>query len=160
MFLSALLSVVGLGFLCWLLFSLAVYALPFFVAVTVGYYAFESGAGPIGAIAVALFAGAVALILGKSRSRRSGHRPSAWLSARSMPCRPGSPVFTRSKGSLQPAAQARRGPSSLRASARSSSARQHGCASHPLRDRIRSPAASIRIMLDTRPETAESLTSI
>ena len=45
MFLSALLSVVGLGFLCWLLFSLAVYALPFFVAVTVGYYAFENGAG-------------------------------------------------------------------------------------------------------------------
>lgn len=65
MFLSALLSVVGLGFLCWLLFSLAVYALPFFVAVTVGHYAFENGAGPIGAIAVALFAGAVALILGQ-----------------------------------------------------------------------------------------------
>ena len=65
MFLSVLLSVVGLGFLCWLLFSLAVYALPFFVAVTVGYYTFESGAGPIGAIAVALFAGAVALILGQ-----------------------------------------------------------------------------------------------
>ena len=37
----------------------------FFVAVTVGYYAFENGAGPIGAIAVALFAGAVALILGQ-----------------------------------------------------------------------------------------------
>ena len=36
-----------------------------FVAVTVGYYAFENGAGPIGAIAVALFAGAVALILGQ-----------------------------------------------------------------------------------------------
>lgn len=65
MFLSALLSVVGLGFLCWLLFSLAVYALPFFVAVTVGYYAFENGAGPIGAIAVALFVGAVALIFGQ-----------------------------------------------------------------------------------------------
>ena len=65
MFLSALLSVVSLGFLCWLLFSLAIYALPFFVAVTVGYYTFESGAGPIGAIAVALFAGAVALILGQ-----------------------------------------------------------------------------------------------
>ena len=65
MFLSALLSVVGLGFLCWLLFSLAVYALPFFVAVTVGYYSFENGAGAIGAIALALFAGAVALILGQ-----------------------------------------------------------------------------------------------
>ena len=65
MFLSVLLSVVGLGFLCWLLFSLAVYALPYFVAVTVSYYAFENGAGPIVAIAVALFAGAVALILGQ-----------------------------------------------------------------------------------------------
>ncbi len=65
MFLSAFLSVIGLGFLCWLLFSLAVYALPFFVAVTVGYYAFENGAGPIGAIAIALFAGAVALVLGQ-----------------------------------------------------------------------------------------------
>lgn len=65
MFLSVLLSVVGLGFLCWLLFSLAVYALPFFVAVTVGYYAVENGAGPIGAIALALFTGAVALILGQ-----------------------------------------------------------------------------------------------
>ncbi|RKQ89616.1 hypothetical protein [Maricaulis maris] len=65
MFLSALLSVIGLGFLCWLLFSLAVYALPFFVAVTLGYYAFENGAGPIGAVAVALFAGAIALVLGQ-----------------------------------------------------------------------------------------------
>ena len=65
MFLSVLLSIVGLGFLCWLLFSLAVYALPFFVAVTVGYYSFENGAGPIGAIVVALFAGAAALVLGQ-----------------------------------------------------------------------------------------------
>lgn len=65
MFLSALLSVVGLGFLCWLLFSLAVYALPFFVAVTVGHYAFENGAGPLGAIAAALFAGALAHVLGQ-----------------------------------------------------------------------------------------------
>lgn len=65
MFLSAILSVIGLGFLCWLLFSLAVYALPFFVAVTVGHYAFENGAGPIGTIGVALFAGAAALVLGQ-----------------------------------------------------------------------------------------------
>lgn len=65
MFLSAFLSVIGLGFLCWLLFSLAVYALPFFVAVTVGYYAFDHGAGPMGAVVVALFAGAIALVLGQ-----------------------------------------------------------------------------------------------
>ncbi|GLK51720.1 MULTISPECIES: hypothetical protein [Alphaproteobacteria] len=65
MFLSALLSVIGLGFLCWLLFSLAVYALPFFVAITAGYYAFESGAGPIGTVAVALLGGAIVLVLGQ-----------------------------------------------------------------------------------------------
>ncbi|MFN4205024.1 MAG: hypothetical protein ACK4HG_01435 [Agrobacterium albertimagni] len=65
MFLSALLSVIGLGFLCWLLFNLAVYALPFFVAVTVGHYALENGAGPVGAVVIALFAGAIALVLGQ-----------------------------------------------------------------------------------------------
>lgn len=65
MFLSAILSVIGLGFLCWLLFSLAVYALPFFIAVTIGYFAFENGAGLIGAIGIALFAGAAALVLGQ-----------------------------------------------------------------------------------------------
>ncbi|QPC42740.1 hypothetical protein HW532_08535 [Kaustia mangrovi] len=65
MFLSAFLSIIGLGFLCWLLFNLAVYALPFFVAITVGYYAFENGAGPLGAIALALFAGVTALVLGQ-----------------------------------------------------------------------------------------------
>ncbi|AEQ53603.1 hypothetical protein [Pelagibacterium halotolerans] len=65
MFLSAFLSVIGLGFLCWLLFSLAVYALPFFIAVTVGYYAFENGVGLIGAIVVTLFAGTAAFVLGQ-----------------------------------------------------------------------------------------------
>ncbi|UUP17855.1 hypothetical protein [Nitratireductor thuwali] len=65
MFLSAFLSIIGLGFLCWLLFNLAIYALPCFVAITVGYYAFENGVGTLGAIALALFAGATAFILGQ-----------------------------------------------------------------------------------------------
>jgi len=65
MFFSAFLSVIGLGVLCWLLFTLAVYALPFFVAVTAGQFALESGAGPLGAIVIALFAGAVALVIGQ-----------------------------------------------------------------------------------------------
>jgi hypothetical protein len=65
MFLSAFLSVIGLGFLCWLLFNLAVYALPFFAAVTVGHYALENGAGPVGAIVIALFAGGVAVVVGQ-----------------------------------------------------------------------------------------------
>ena len=65
MFLSALLSLVGLGFLCWMLFSLAVYALPFFVAITFGQYMYASDAGIVGSILAALFAGAAALIVGQ-----------------------------------------------------------------------------------------------
>src|SRR5260221_12932109 len=51
------LNLVGLGIFCWLLFTLAVYALPFFVGVTAGVFAYHSGAGPLGAIAVGLLAG-------------------------------------------------------------------------------------------------------
>src|SRR5260221_13463602 len=52
------LNLVGLGIFCWLLFTLAVYALPFFVGATTGVFAYHSGAGPLGAIAVGLLAGA------------------------------------------------------------------------------------------------------
>lgn len=60
-----LLSIVGLGFLCWVLFTLAVYALPFFVAVTAGMYVHHSGTGPIGAIVVGVLAGILTLIAGQ-----------------------------------------------------------------------------------------------
>jgi hypothetical protein len=43
---------VGLAYLCWLLFALAVHALPFFVGATAGVAAYQSGSGPIGAILV------------------------------------------------------------------------------------------------------------
>jgi hypothetical protein len=41
-----LLNIAGLGMLCWAMFRLAVYALPFFVGVTAGLYALQTGAGP------------------------------------------------------------------------------------------------------------------
>lgn len=59
------LNLAGLGLFCWLLFALAVHALPFFVAVTVGFAAFHSGVGPIGAILVAFISGVVTLFLGQ-----------------------------------------------------------------------------------------------
>jgi hypothetical protein len=59
------LSFVGFAYLCWLLFALAVYALPFFVAATAGLAAYHSGSGPIGAIIVGAIAGAIALLLGQ-----------------------------------------------------------------------------------------------
>ena len=65
MLVSTALSLLGLGVICWILFSLAVYALPFFVAVTVGHYLYTSEVDFISAIAAAFFAGAATLILGQ-----------------------------------------------------------------------------------------------
>ena len=65
MFISAVLSIIGLGIICWVLFNLAVYALPFFIAVTVGHYAYTADVGLVSAIAAAFFAGAATLILGQ-----------------------------------------------------------------------------------------------
>jgi hypothetical protein len=65
MFLAVALTILGLGFLCWILFSLAVYALPFFAAVTAGVWAYGTGAGVIGAVAVGLVAGVATLVAGQ-----------------------------------------------------------------------------------------------
>ncbi len=61
-----ILGAFGIGFLCWLLFTLAVYALPFFAAVTGGLAAFHSGAGVIGAIGVGTVAGVLTLGAGQA----------------------------------------------------------------------------------------------
>jgi hypothetical protein len=55
----------GVGFLCWLLFALAIYALPVFVGLSVGALAFKSGAGYGGAFVLALATGAATFALGK-----------------------------------------------------------------------------------------------
>ena len=77
MIISTILSLLGLGVICWVLFSLAVYALPFFVAVTVGHALYTSEVDLIGTIASAFFAGAATLILGQI----------AFATIRSMPIR-------------------------------------------------------------------------
>jgi hypothetical protein len=59
------LSIFGIGFFCWLLFTLAVYALPFAAGLTAGLAAYHSGAGAVGAIVVAVFAGGVTLTIGQ-----------------------------------------------------------------------------------------------
>jgi hypothetical protein len=59
------LSIFGLGFFCWLLFTLAVYALPFFAGLTVGLAAFHSGSGVVGAFTVGILAGAATLAIGQ-----------------------------------------------------------------------------------------------
>jgi len=64
-FLGILICIVGIGFLCWLLFTLAVYALPLFVGVTAGMWAFGTGAGPLGAFIVGIAAAGVTLVAGQ-----------------------------------------------------------------------------------------------
>ena len=61
---SLIFSVFGIGFFCWLLFTLAVYALPFSAGVAAGLAAYHSGSGAIGAILVGFIAGAVTVAAG------------------------------------------------------------------------------------------------
>ena len=60
-----ILSVLGVGYLCWLLFTLAVYALPLFAGMMAGLAAYHSGAG-LGALVVGFAAGAVTLVAGQA----------------------------------------------------------------------------------------------
>jgi hypothetical protein len=61
-----ILSVFGIGFLCWLTFNLAVYALPFFAGMTAGLAAYHSGAGVGGGLIVGFAAGAFTLVVGQA----------------------------------------------------------------------------------------------
>ncbi|MDP3746810.1 MAG: hypothetical protein Q8Q88_07140, partial [Phenylobacterium sp.] len=60
-----ILMIVGLAAVCWLLFSLAVYALPLFAGVSAGLYAHGAGAGLFGAILVGTLTGAATLVAGQ-----------------------------------------------------------------------------------------------
>jgi hypothetical protein len=69
--LGILLSVVGLGFVCWLIFSLAVYTLPFVVGLfaggltlVLGQIAFASVRAPLGRVAIGLIYAVPAAIAG------------------------------------------------------------------------------------------------
>ncbi|KTQ96334.1 hypothetical protein NS226_08170 [Aureimonas ureilytica] len=59
------LSVAAIAFFCWLLFTLAVYALPFFAAVNAGILAWNSGAGWLGAILVGAAVGGLTFGFGQ-----------------------------------------------------------------------------------------------
>ena len=60
-----ILSLFGIGLFCWLIFTLAVYALPFFLGLTAGVAAFHSGAGIFGALLVGSVVGALTLGVGQ-----------------------------------------------------------------------------------------------
>ena len=65
MILGILLSIVAIGFFCWLLFTLAVFALPLFAGVTMGVWAYHAGAGWPGGIAVGAVAAFLTLLVGQ-----------------------------------------------------------------------------------------------
>ncbi|MER2537597.1 MAG: hypothetical protein ABTQ31_20795 [Rhizobiaceae bacterium] len=61
---TILASLAAIGLLCWLLFTLAVFALPAFVGFTAGAWAHDTGAGFPGAILVGAVAAALTLAAG------------------------------------------------------------------------------------------------
>lgn len=65
MFVSAFLSIIGLGFLVWVLFALAVYALPAFVGMSVGIYVYDIEAGVIAALVAGMFAAVFTYLIGQ-----------------------------------------------------------------------------------------------
>jgi hypothetical protein len=62
---SVVLSIFGLGAICWLLFSLAVYALPFFVGMTIAFAALHGGSGVVIAFCAGTLAAGITLALGQ-----------------------------------------------------------------------------------------------
>lgn len=65
LFLGILASIAAIGFLCWLLFTLAVFALPLFAGVSIGTWAYGTGAGWPGAILIGLIGAALTLGIGQ-----------------------------------------------------------------------------------------------
>ena len=64
-FLGIILCIAAIGFFCWLLFTLAVFALPLFAGVTAGGWAYQTGAGWLGAILIGTVAAGLALGAGQ-----------------------------------------------------------------------------------------------
>ncbi|MBZ8119824.1 hypothetical protein KUD11_14380 [Roseovarius sp. LXJ103] len=63
--LNIVLLLVTIGFLCWLVFTLAVFALPLLVGVTAGLWAYETGTGPVGGFLVGTAAAWAVAIVGQ-----------------------------------------------------------------------------------------------
>lgn len=59
------LNALGIGLFCWLIFTLAVWALPSFLAFAAGMAAFRSGAGVTGALFVAAIVGGLTWAIGR-----------------------------------------------------------------------------------------------
>ncbi len=64
-FIGILISIAAIGFLCWLLFTLAIFALPLFAGVTTGMWAYGTGVGWLGALVVGALAAGLTFGIGQ-----------------------------------------------------------------------------------------------
>lgn len=64
-FLGILVSIAAIGTMCWLLFNLAVFALPFLIGLNAGTWAYGTGAGWLGGIVVGLLSVGLTLAIGQ-----------------------------------------------------------------------------------------------
>lgn len=62
---SIFVSFAAIGALCWLLFMLAVFALPFFAGLSAGMWAYGSGAGVPGAVIITFVAAGATFAVGQ-----------------------------------------------------------------------------------------------
>ncbi|WP_207303472.1 hypothetical protein [Komagataeibacter xylinus] len=62
---ASFLCVASVGLLCWLVFTLAIYALPFAIGVVAFLHAIHAGSGAVGAIVTGFIAGVATLLAGQ-----------------------------------------------------------------------------------------------
>jgi hypothetical protein len=60
-----ILNTLGIGLFCWLIFELAVYALPFLIGLSVGMVALHRGAGALGTPLAGIAAAALTITIGQ-----------------------------------------------------------------------------------------------
>ena len=70
--LAILVAALGVAVLCWALFQLSVYALPFFLALTAGFAVVRAGSGPVAAVALAMPVGGLSAFAGRAVYRQLG----------------------------------------------------------------------------------------
>lgn len=63
--LGIIVSIAAIGTMCWLLFNLAVFALPFFIGLNAGIWAYSTGAGWLGGILIGLIAAGLTVAVGQ-----------------------------------------------------------------------------------------------